>query len=71
MLETTVKACHRIDPQEEVVFVRRMLAAGMGVLREEDEIYPHPVTGRALVAGFFLPSRTMWGRRDWLWIGSR
>ena len=48
-----VKACHRIDKDEERAFFVRLLDCGMATLVEERDVYRHPVTGKAMVAGLF------------------
>ena len=48
-----MRPCHRITPDDEVEFARKLLRAGMCELIEEDHIYRHPTTGKMIVAGLF------------------
>ena len=48
-----MRPCHRITPDDEVEFARKLLRAGMCELIEEDRIYRHPTTGKMMIAGLF------------------
>ena len=49
----STKACHKIDKDTEVDFIRSLLRREMVVLIEESEIERHPVSGQLLKGGFF------------------
>ena len=54
----STRACHMIDADDEIRFVKRLLGTKMAVLLPESEVARHPVTGRLLRGGFFcVPHR--------------
>ncbi len=48
-----IKACHKIDAEEELRFVQLLLDRNMGVLICEDDIDRHPVSQQLLRGGVF------------------
>ena len=48
-----IKACHRIELDEEVKFAKSLLSRGVAVLIDEADIARHPVSGEMLRGGFF------------------
>ena len=49
----STRPCHRIDPVDEVAFVKTLIQNKMMVLVEESEVERHPLSGALLRGGFF------------------